>query len=245
MRGYSEAQGHAGGIWVLVEEISPFTVSVLEVFHQAFTISLKCRNTVWVYIAIYSRSPIYAVRENLWSHLNNLKSSIQDPWFLIGDFNEVLLPSEVRGRNFVTIKAMKFSQVLKHCGLFDLGATGNLFTWFQKPEGFGLVSKRLDRALADCNWRNKFPEAYLVNLGRQNSDHSPILLRCYSDIVEKSSRPFRFQAAWVSHEGFAQVVQNAWKMGIRLCRTVYKMLRRMSLLSILKFSVIFSEGKRS
>lgn len=39
------------------------------------------------------------------------------------------------------------------------------------------------------------------------------MLHCSSDIVDKSSRSFRFQAAWVSHEDFAQVVRNAWTKG--------------------------------
>ncbi|KAJ1382895.1 putative ribonuclease H protein, partial [Sesbania bispinosa] len=46
--------------------------------------------------AVYG-SPIPAVREELWRHLQTSFSSFSAPWILAGDFNEVLLQSDVRG----------------------------------------------------------------------------------------------------------------------------------------------------
>lgn len=39
--GYSEAQGHASGIWVLVEKNDNFSISVIDIFHQVVTVSIK------------------------------------------------------------------------------------------------------------------------------------------------------------------------------------------------------------
>lgn len=63
------------------------------------------------------------MREQLWGRLDFLSNLVTGPWMLIGDFNEVMLPSEVRGCQFVLSRADKFSLVLEQCGLLDLGAT--------------------------------------------------------------------------------------------------------------------------
>lgn len=39
--GISEAQGHAGGIWVLVEAGCDIAISVVSIFHQAVSFALK------------------------------------------------------------------------------------------------------------------------------------------------------------------------------------------------------------
>lgn len=114
---------------------------------------------------------------------------------------------------FTANRADKFASVIDQCGLLDLGATGSLFTWYKNSVGFQPVSKRLDRALADCHWRNLFPEAFVENLNRLSSDHRPILLRCKGFVPDRKAHPFRFQAAWLTHKDFPPVVHKAWERG--------------------------------
>lgn len=64
----------------------------------------------------------------MWGHLKQLRESLHGPWLLLGDFNEVLLPSEVREGSFFRSRAAKFAEVMEHCNLLDLGATGSAFT---------------------------------------------------------------------------------------------------------------------
>lgn len=45
---------------------------------------------------------------------------------------------------------------------------------------------------------------------RLHSDHNPILVRCGGLPEERGPRPFRFEAAWVTHEDYHQVVHRAW-----------------------------------
>lgn len=190
----SEAQGQAGGIWILLEHGSEFTVSVKDIFHQAVTVFVSRGNKLWHCSTIYA-SPIPVVRDILWKHLQNIRASITGPWLLMGDFNEILVPSEVRGGNFSLSRATKFSNSMEDCNLLDLGAVGNAFTWFRRAIGSQPISKRLDRALADIDMRRGFPEAYVENLCRRHSDHCPLLLRCNAIVPDKKLRPFRFQAA--------------------------------------------------
>ena len=57
-----------------------------------------------------------------------------------------------------------------------------------------LVSKRLDRALANCDWQSSFPEAFVETLSRLHSDHASLLIRCGGVQQNRGVRPFRFQA---------------------------------------------------
>ncbi|KAL4374459.1 hypothetical protein AHAS_Ahas05G0183900 [Arachis hypogaea] len=75
-------------------------------------------------------------------------TSAQGPLLAIGDFNEILLSSEVKGGNFVSRRAERFGALLDECGLIDLGAHGSLYTWFRHMQGNRFIVKRLDRAVA-------------------------------------------------------------------------------------------------
>lgn len=88
--------------------------------------------------------------------------------------------------------------MMDQCGLLDLWATGSLLTWYRKNDGLIKMSKRLDRGISDCDWRNMFSKAYVENLSKLQSDHRPILLRCSGFIPPKNERPFRFHAAWLT-----------------------------------------------
>lgn len=136
---------------------------------------------------------------------------MNDPWLLLGDFNKVLFLSEVRGGHYVRSYAAKFSEVLDQCGLSDLGAKGNAFTWYRRASGERPVAKRLDRALADCDWRTEFSEAYVDNLTRLHSDHCSLLLKCRGVVPPKAQHRFRFQAAWLTDKEFPYVVNSAWR----------------------------------
>lgn len=208
----SEAQGQSGGIWILMEKGSLYSVSAIDNFHQAVSFSIQVGNMKWVCTAIYA-SPIPATREALWCHLGELRASVIDPWVLIRDFNEILHPFEVRGGSYSPSRAAKFAGMMDLCGLIDLGSIGNSFTWFRKATGCRPISKKLDRVISDRNWRHCFAEAYVENLCRRSSDHCPLLLRLKAPIPDKHARPFRFQAAWLSHKDFPLLVRNAWREG--------------------------------
>lgn len=208
----SKAQGHSGGIWILVDKGCNFIVSILDIHHQVLTISVSKGSSLWCCSAIYA-SPIPAVHENLWSHLGLLRQSITSPWLLIGDFNEILSPLEVSKGAFSSNRADKFHHVLEICNLMDLGAKGHKFTWYRKEEGRRSVSKSVDRALADVDWITSFSGALMENLVRIHSDHCPLLLRCKDSVPNKNARPFTFQAAWLSHNDFPGIVNEAWQKG--------------------------------
>lgn len=56
-------------------------------------------------------------------------------------------------------------------GLQEVYVTGNPFTWTR-----GVIRERLDRALCNETWAEKFPSAALLHEHHVHSNHMPILL---------------------------------------------------------------------
>ncbi|XP_015940042.1 uncharacterized protein LOC107465577 [Arachis duranensis] len=98
-----------------------------------------------------------------------------------------LIRNEVRGGSFYNARSEKFAETLAECNLFDMGAIGRNFTWFQKVKGGLQVAKKLDRAVINQEWRLLFPEAYNEVLARLHSDHCPLLIRCKKEGTAKKA----------------------------------------------------------
>ena len=84
----------------------------------------------------------------------------------------------------------------------------NVETWGR--EGFASISKRLDRAYCNLEWREWFPEASVRHLPKTRSDHFPVLI----DLMGCSppiKKPFRFEAAWLKHDGFLPFLKQVWQ----------------------------------
>ena len=128
--GIVEAQGHRGGIWVLSSD-SSVRCTVVDTFSQALTFQLQRGGCAWLCSAIYA-SPTPFIRESLWKHMVSLSAGVSLPWLVLGDFNEILHYSEVRGGDFYPHRASKFLETMNDCGLVDLGAVGTSFTWARK-----------------------------------------------------------------------------------------------------------------
>ncbi|CAJ2665276.1 unnamed protein product [Trifolium pratense] len=180
-----------------------------DIHNNAITFSIALGVNKWYCTGLYA-SPTPTIRANFWHYLCNLKETISGPWFLIGDFNEIIAPSEQRGGIFTQSRADGLISVMDNCDLVDLNSVGGKFTWHRNCRGERSIAKKLDRGMANLQWRLIFPEAYLETLCRSNSDHNPIILRCGGLPIARGTRPFRFEAAWMSHSDYENVVESAW-----------------------------------
>lgn len=72
-----EAQGHAGGIWLLSCG-NFFSATIFDMFPQAVTVEFSSGSKNWICSAIYA-SPIPNMRTMLWDHLIILRNSINIP----------------------------------------------------------------------------------------------------------------------------------------------------------------------
>jgi hypothetical protein len=100
---------------------------------------------------------------------------------------------------------------MDNCNLLDITTLGGRFTWHRNNNGLRILSKKLDRGLANVAWRLAFPEAFVDIICRMHSDHNPLLLRFGGLPLARGPRPFRFKAAWIDHEDYADLVDRAWK----------------------------------
>lgn len=132
---------------------------------------------------------------------------------MIGDFNEIIAPNEQRGGLYYPHRANAMINMMDACNMLDHTTSGGKFTWRRTCPGERRIAKMLDRCMANLPWRLNFPEAFVEILCRSQSDHNLILLRCGGLPQLNGTRPFRFEAAWITHPNYQQVVQQAWNRG--------------------------------
>lgn len=130
----------------------------------------------------------------------------------LGDFNEILVPSEKWGgsaRNRSQMNA--FQQVLEECELSDLGFSGPKYTWRNCREVIEFIKERIDRGAANQEWIDLFPQAEVYVEFALNSNRSPLLL-CINGKSERICRKpkFRYEACWALEEGFNDVIARVW-----------------------------------
>ncbi|GLT60154.1 hypothetical protein SLA2020_329350 [Shorea laevis] len=212
-----DARGFSGGIWILWNR-TVGDITILDCFSQAITLLVKqAHRDPWLLSAIYA-NPVPTIREKLWQHLEQFTYTDGLPWLLLGDFNQIISSDEhAEGRVTGLRGASLMMSFMQNKGLIDLGAAGCKYTWTNRQLAGHLVMKRLDRALSNVSWRVLFPEAFVQNLPRTRGDHCPIILNTKRlDIPSRSQRPFRFEAAWLTHPSFKNLLINSWNPDVSL-----------------------------
>lgn len=84
----------------------------------------------WIRLTGIYGVPEAAKRSRTWDLLLRLHDESSLPWFIGGNFNEILNEGEKVGGCSRTPRQMaNFNTVLSTCGLDDLGYEGHQFTW--------------------------------------------------------------------------------------------------------------------
>ncbi|XP_028087357.1 uncharacterized protein LOC114288068 [Camellia sinensis] len=138
---------------------------------------------------------------------------MQQPWLVARDFNDYANQRERRSfsANHNTSRTQKFLDRVNHYNLIDLGSSRPRMTWTNNRQGLANTMERLDRALCNAKWRTMFPEATVRVLPRTYSDHSPLVVYTQGmHTLNPRNRPFRFEAAWMSHPDLINVIKSSW-----------------------------------
>ena len=155
-------------------------------------------------------------RRSLWRDLKICAASIGLlPWICLGDFNVILNPNEVFGSNPGRDQgAEEFNDCVNASCLVDLRYSGCFFTWNNRRSvADHIIKKKLDRALVNQGWLDKFPTAYAEFLQSGISDHSPIVIHMEAQ-VRKKRMPFIFYNYWTSLDKFSDLVCKHWSRPI-------------------------------
>ena len=106
-----------------------------------------------VYITFVYGDPVQELREHIWERLTRFGLARSEPWFVIGDLNEITGNHEKDGgamRNPDSF--VPFNTMIRNSGLLEFPARGNKLSWQgRRGKGVGavMVRCRLDRALAN------------------------------------------------------------------------------------------------
>jgi hypothetical protein len=148
--------------------------------------------------------------------LRQLRALSDDPWMVMGDFNEITRLEEMVGRIDRNATQMAlFRETLLDCELSDLGFTGSALTWSNNREQNALVRARLDRVVANSGWRSLFPLVVVSHLAVACSDHMGLLVDTNENagvqrVVRRRRKLFRFEKNWVREAGCEDVIAGAW-----------------------------------
>lgn len=114
----------------------------------------------WRFTGVYgeARTEMKYKTWEMLEHLGNQQVQSQ-PWLCSGDFNEIFFQHEKVGGAVRPQSCLdRFKGALEAYDLQDLGFAGDVFTWRNKQtKGDTHIRKRLDRAVANMEWRVKFP----------------------------------------------------------------------------------------
>lgn len=95
-------------------------------------------------------------------------------------------------------------------GLQDFGFLGSEFTWERSRGSPSWIQERLDRGLANQEWRGLFPAATVTVLEVSTSDHLPLFLEVNQKMYVHKARKFRFENMWIKENQCLQLVKESW-----------------------------------
>ena len=106
-----------------------------------------------VFLTFVYGEPDQKLREQVWERLTRYGLSRSDPWFIIGDLNEIIGNHEKDGGSLrCATSFIPFNNMIRNSGLLEFPARDNKLSWQGrrgKGKGAVMVRCRLDRALAN------------------------------------------------------------------------------------------------
>ena len=133
-------------------------------------------------------------RLNTWDQLRRMKSHVDVPCIIMGDFNEILEPKERRNVVGYTQGMRDLQNLLSDLQLVDMDI-GQNYTWFRKN-----AASRIDRVWVDKEILLKVPNGKVRCKGRLFSDHHPLVFT--TEQVQWGPKPFRTIDSWLEEPSF-------------------------------------------
>lgn len=101
----------------------------------------------WFLTVVYA-SPYEQKRGIMWDSMKNIVATVNMPWLVVGDFNDISFANKkIGGWAVSTRKCKAFRDSMEECSLFDMQAKGPFYTW-KGPiyRGGRRIYEKLDRA---------------------------------------------------------------------------------------------------
>ncbi|XP_074290614.1 uncharacterized protein LOC141617329 [Silene latifolia] len=206
-----DSVGRSGGLAFLWRREVACSFISASVHYMDFKISSQAG--VWRVTGFYGW-PGVSERHLSWELLRVLARQTDLPWVCLGDYNEILFATEMKGGSRPQWQMNNFRAAVDDCGLRDVPWEGYNFSFDNGQAGEANRQSMIDRAMCTGEWLEMFPYAKLFYLEREWSDHAPIKLVLNArEKIGGEKRMFRFEQMWVGEEGCEAAVERGVERG--------------------------------
>ncbi|XP_020258449.1 uncharacterized protein LOC109834843 [Asparagus officinalis] len=155
-------------------------------------------------------------RKILWTDLLQMHQKAGNtPWLLCGDFNTMINADEkIGGIALTDADTHDFNSFIDNSNLLHLKTLGCFFTWSNKQDQNSRIWCRLDRALVNESWIDKYNSSHVEYLLPTSSDHSPALIKIYEE-EKQGKKPFKFFNMWTKHSSYLHTVNSIWQLKVK------------------------------
>uniref|UniRef100_A0A803Q5N3 Reverse transcriptase domain-containing protein n=1 Tax=Cannabis sativa TaxID=3483 RepID=A0A803Q5N3_CANSA len=167
------------------------------------------------FTAFYGAPAIHEIIAS-WTLLERLADNFSNqPWLVIGDFNEILSNIDKEGGPQQNERLMNdFRACLDHCNLNDTPYDGDSFTWIKNCTAATTLKERLDWCFINNLWDNVFGLPQVSHLDYFHSDHRAIaaVIATQNDPVQQSKRRsrFHFEKLWLADDESREIISHCW-----------------------------------
>lgn len=163
-----EAIGFSGVIWCLWKSNCP-SIRIAPL-------------SSWKLSVVYA-SPSLSQREETWNELRNYSLTVNGPWIVSGNFNDI---TSNRGKQGgappIQSSCLDFRNCIEDCNVIDLGFFGPPYTWSR-----GDVREILDRFLSNSAWLTASPSCSIIHLPILSFDHCGLWIRHNAESTRRSN----------------------------------------------------------
>lgn len=165
------------------------------------------------YITFVYGPPTQSNRHLLWSWIRDTAPTINLPWALVGDFNQIISVDDKLSSTGSNSGMIIFKEIMEHAGLDILNHQGPHFTCTNNRKGDHVCFERIDLAFCNSHWSSQYPCSYIQHMGIAASDHSPIVL--HSKPLFRKSRGLKFEKYWYMFPECNRIIRDSWSNSAR------------------------------
>ncbi|CAJ2651355.1 unnamed protein product [Trifolium pratense] len=197
-----------GRIWIFWND-NNVNIKLIHSTDQMVHCSVYDSKGDWLYwmTAIYAQNHL-EYRQKLWNDIATLHSQQQGPWFLMGDFNNVLKSQDrIGGRDVTESEYRDLSTMMDITSLYEMDSNGDHFTWSNKQRDCAIYS-RIERVIGNIDWLQKDYTLHVMH--PSVSDHALLCLKSAEGTIRKIKNQFKFLNSSADLDGFLYAVANSW-----------------------------------